>query len=447
MNINNFFKKDFTNFSVYSTYRGLGNYIDGQKPSSRKVVQVMMQNNISKNIKVATLGSKVIENTEYLHGEASMFNVIIGMAKNYPGTNNLNIIVPEGSFGNRIINDAAAPRYIYTKKSPIFDSIFHKDDLNILDEQFFEGTKIEPKTFLPIIPLILINGSEGIGSGFSQKILPRNVYEIIDYIKKYLKKEKLPSEIIPSFKNFKGFISKDEECKYIISGKLKIKNTSTIIIEELPIGYDLKSYIKVLNQLEDTNKIKSYKDSSNKNNFYFEIKVERKIISEKTEEQLIDLLKLNKRVSENFTVINESNSIELFNNEIELINSFIENRLFNYQKRKDKLIEEIEEEIKVINAKWMFIKSILDGQIKVHNRKKTEIENQLIENKFYKVNDSYNFLLNMPIHSFSEETFKELKKNEDLKIKEKNKLQKKTIKSFWMDDLNKLEQELKKQKY
>jgi DNA topoisomerase-2 len=143
------------------------------------------------------------------------------------------------------------------------------DDRDVLEEQWFEGERIEYKYYVPILPLILINGSEGIGNGFAQKILPRNIEDVKQEIANKLKSTKYTIKpLIPYFKGFNGLVEQNGESnRWIVSGSFTRVNTSTIHITEVPIGYDLKSYLQVLDDLVEKKVIKDYDDNSNDDNF------------------------------------------------------------------------------------------------------------------------------------------------------------------------------------
>jgi DNA topoisomerase-2 len=159
--------KELIHFSMYDVLRSIPSLCDGLKPSQRKVIFGMFKRNFSQEIKVAQLGAVVSELTAYHHGETSLFGTIINMAQDYPGSNNINLLNPNGQFGSRTQSgkDAASPRYIFTELSEITKNIYNKDDFEIIDYLEDDGQKIEPKFYIPILPMVLINGAQGIGTG------------------------------------------------------------------------------------------------------------------------------------------------------------------------------------------------------------------------------------------------------------------------------------------
>jgi len=258
MKLTEFYNTDYVDYSSYDNLRKIASLVDGQKNAARKIVYTVLENKINKKIKVSQLGSKVAEYAEYLHG--SLENVVVNMAKDYAGTNNLPLLQKKGNFGTRFTPEASAPRYIYTYGTDEFFELFKPEDNDILKHQTFEGNKIEPMFYVPTLPLLMINGSEGVSSGFAQKILPRSVETVIDYIKAKINNEETPA-LIPHFNDFRGNIEKGEHKQWIINGIVEKKNANTVVISELPVGYLMHSKIKARFNLMQISQIMICSDS------------------------------------------------------------------------------------------------------------------------------------------------------------------------------------------
>lgn len=437
MTITNFLNKELVNFASYSTLRAIGSLVDGQKNAQRKVIHTVQSKNIIKDQKVEILSGTVAIETEYLHGPQNLNSVIIGLAQKFVGNNNLPLLMREGNFGNRFEPEASAPRYILTLKEPIFDKIFIKEDNNILLNQNFEGTDIEPRFFVPTIPLILVNGSEGIATGFAQKILPRRVETIKEYIKEYLLGNKVP-ELPPYYNGFKGTIDKTEKPnQWIIGGKFKRISNTKVLITELPIGYNLKSYTKELDYLEDKKIIKNYKDlsESETDTFKFEVQLDSKSLKN-DDKYIMKLLKLNKLLTENFTVIDENNRVLSYTSPEEVINHYIKIKSQYLDKRKKYQLDKMNKDILLLASKYLFVKSVTEGEVIVNKKKKNEIISQIdpIE-RIIKDEGSYDYLLKMPIYSLTSEKLEELK---DKIMKLKKELEELSIKETsvtWSEEL------------
>jgi DNA topoisomerase-2 len=426
MKFEEFINNDFINYPVYDNTRKIASYIDGLKNTSRKVLYTVLEKNITKPTIVSRLSATVAEFTNYVHGQVSIEGVIVNMAQDFVGANNLPYLVPEGHFGDRLSPEPAASRYINTYLQPYIRDIYKKEDDSILEEQFFEGQKIEYKYYVPIIPMLLVNGSEGVSTGFAQKILPRNIKDLINYIKG--KKTKLK----PYFRGFKGTI-KEYENGWEIFGKFERIGRTRLTIFELPIGYDLKSYLKVLNDLEEKKIIKSYKDKSQNGEFLFELNVSSEF-NKLDDKEIIKKLKLSKKVVENFTCIDENNKIIEFNNVFELFDKFIEIRLQFYEKRKNYLLKKYQEEISFLLDKAKFIKSIIDNKLIINKKSKKDILEQC-KNLNIKFGEDH---LRMNLYNLTEEKINELK-SQIKSLQEKiDTLSKKSPKEIWIEELSQL---------
>ena len=257
MDITTFANTDFINYVAYDNYRSIASMVDGLKLSGRKVLYTLIEDNVNTPIKVSTCMSDASKKTNYIHGESSLYSVIVSLAQEFAGTNNLPLLARAGTFGNRCIPDAAAPRYIKTCKEKYVDDLFDPLDYENLIEQNFEGSKIEPKYFVPILPMIVINGSIGLSTGFAQKIFPHDPREVIKYIENKLNNKQVQCNLNPYFYGYTGTIKPGEELgSYYFCGVLKKITNVKYEITEIPPTYNLNSYIKILDQLVDEKKIK-----------------------------------------------------------------------------------------------------------------------------------------------------------------------------------------------
>jgi DNA topoisomerase-2 len=363
------------------------------------------------------------------------------MAQDYIGTNNLPLLAKEGNFGKRFTNAAAAPRYIYTYGSPILFQLMNKNDTAILKEQFFEGNKIEPAFYLPELPLLIINGSNGIASGFKQMILPRDQKAVLRYLKKRLNGTiKKQFDALPYFQGFTGTVEKDTDNRFKISGVAKRINTTTVEITEIPVGIELAKYISILQKLKDKDVIKGFTDKSDKEKFNFIISFTRQQLKKlDTDEKLYDTLKLIKYETEIYNAVDEDNAVETFKSIGDIFDYYIKVKLKYTQNRKDYLLQKYADEIAVDNSKYYFIKGIVDGTIKVNNRKTDAIIKDLEKiDEILPLDSNYKYLLNMNIHSLTKEKLKQLKDSITAKKQLIKDLKKKKLEEIWLDDLNNL---------
>lgn len=448
MNISDFYRVDGCNYASYDNYRKIASVADGLKPSSRKCLYVVLKNNVNSPKKVSILKSDTAAQTQYLHGDQSLEGVLVSMAQNFAGSNNIPLLQRKGTFGNRLKPVAAAGRYIFTCKEDYLDKIFRKEDEALLTEQIFEGDKIEPKFYIPVIPMLVVNGNVGLTTGFTQRILPRNPKDVIKYIEAKLDGKKNLPKVEPWFVGFNGDIVQNKEkgeSSWIISGKCRKVSSNEIEITEIPINYDLESYCEVLDALEDAREIKDYKDLSDNGQFKFLVKLYR------VEGQGIDIdspdllekFKLVQNYTEFYTSMNEDNKIVEFGSIYEILDYFYDLRLSYYEKRKTWLINDLERRIKENVSRYVFISGVISGDIVVAKKTDEQIAKQLDKvDKIIKLNDSYDYLVNMPIRSMTKEKLDQLK---ELLKKLKDKLvETKSISAqdFWRSDLEELKKTL-----
>jgi DNA topoisomerase-2 len=288
--------------------------------------------------------------------------------------------------------------------------------------------------------MLLINGSEGISSGFAQKILPRNPAEILKYLKYYLKKPDAvvkPFKNLPYFEGFKGTIKEDPETgAVIVQGVVKKIKQNLVKITELPIGYNLKSYIKVLDKLEDQGKIQTYKDLSNKS-FEIDVTIPTKVL--KSIKDLVTYLKLEKRTQENWTVMSEQNTVLQLDGPDDVMQRYMKVKLDYLQKRKDNLITNMTQDIRIMVSKYVFIQSIVNDELVISNKPMKEIEHKLkLIDKIIEIDDTYEYLLRMNIGSLTKERMEKLLEQIKNTKADLDKLKKQTPQEMWLEDLENL---------
>lgn len=438
MKITDFFNGDYVDQASYDNLRKIASLIDGQKNASRKILYTVLEKNVKEKVKVSQLGSKVAEFAEYLHG--SLDGVVVNLAQDFSGTNNIPLLQKKGNFGTRFSPEASASRYIYAYGSNKFFELFKKEDIPVLKHQTFEGQQIEPMFYVPSLPILLINGSEGVSSGFAQKILPRSPQKITQYIKDYLNGSLKPSKknsLEPFYEGFNGTIFQgDTHDQWLIKGVVEKVGINKVIISEVPVGYDLKGYIKVLDDLEDRKIIQSYRDKSEDDSFLFEVTIPSKSLKEWDEETLLNKLKLVKKVTENYTVLDENNKIKVFNNVKELLEHYMTVKLTYLDKRKTHQINSLEDELKLDFSKYVFIQRVINDDLIINKRKKSDIEKDLdaVEN-IIKRNESYDYLLNMPIMSLTEERLEKLRNEIKAKKESLDKLKESDLAEIWINEL------------
>ena len=441
--ITEFLSNEYKEFALYSIEgRAIPSVIDGFKPTQRKIIHIASQvwkSGSEKNLKVFQLSGKVASDAFYHHGDMSLSNAIINLAQKFK--NNAPLLEEDGQFGSLRSPQAGAPRYIGTKLSPNFKLIYK--DFELLEYKEEEGETIEPKFFLPVIPTVLINGGSGIAVGFASNILNRDIKDIIDACIKYLSGKNIGT-LKPSLNGFFGDFTQDQTLskKWIIRGKFQKINTNTVKIIELPPSMTYEKYEETLDRLVESKDIVSYEDNC-KDNIDYTIKFTRTQLENISDESIFKLLKLEESETENFNTLDEFGKLKIFESAEDILKYFVDFRLTYYEKRKEYQLQTLLQELRVLGNRGKFIKLILDGKLVVNNTTKSEIITQIEQNNFDKVDDSYDYLLRMPIYSLTKEVFDKLKSDFTSKKEEIEVLKSKEPKELYLKDLNELKKNFK----
>lgn len=444
--VSDFFSVDLPSYGAYDNIRKIASYVDGFKNSQRKIIFTMLKKYPKDYIKTETLANVCAAFTNYLHGAANLGGVVNTMAQSFVGANNYPLLTGNsGGFGSRITPECAASRYTRVAQSSLLKSLILSVDDAIIGQQLFEGDLIEPKFFVPVFPVLFLNGSSGLSTGFSQDILPRNPDEIILYIKKKLagtEKPRLP--LLPWFRGHLGKVELNPDTGAAESFGVIAKNSSTsYTITELPIGVEVKKYVEQLDKMCDNGTIQDYKNgcSTKTDKIKFEIKTTRDFTKKNEGRRLYEVLKLVKSLPETLNCIDENNRVREFTSIQDILDNFIKIRLEFYKARKEYLLKSLEFDLKKLASKWIFCDGIIKKTIKVANTKKDDIVKQLEANqKIIKIDNSYDYLLHIPIYQVTLEKMAELKKEIGEKKTEYDTTKKTTIEEMWLKDL----QELKK---
>ena len=449
--------KDFLNgelkdYAIYKTMQQLPHFLDGLSQTQRKIIWVL-SSRANQKIKIADIYSLIYNETKYLHGDLSAKNVANNLAA--PWNNNINLIESRANFGSRTNKSAAAARYASTKFAEVSKFLFPNIDKNIRDKEYLEGAEIEPKYMSTVLPIALLNGFSGIAMGFSSSIIARDPVEVAKVLRDLLagKRKTIPKSIKPFTPYFKGKIEQGENDKqFIFIGAIKkgkaTKKYGTLIIDELPPRYQRESYIEFLNDLVEKGIIASWKDRCQKNDFYFEIKVPFEVY-QKTENELLNMFNLIQKQSENITFLNytkDKKEILEYDSVSEYLVDWIKEKIKTYVARKQFILDDLKYKIQVAENRARFIKMIIDKELVIEKRKKSVIVADLEKHKFMKIEESYNYLLNMPLWNLTHEKIDELNSTVKQLKAQYAEIEQKEPRQFWLDDLELLMPYLKKEK-
>ena len=463
MSCNEFIDTELIHFSNYSNDRSIPSICDGLKPSTRKIMFSCFKRNLITEIKVAQLAGYVSENAGYHHGEKSLEGAIVGLSQDFVGSNNLNLLEPIGQFGTRLLGgkDAAQSRYIFTKLNPLTKIIFNPEDeplYNYLDD---DGTSIEPSSYCGIIPMILVNGNQGIGTGFSTSVPAYNPLDIINQIKNKIN-GKSYSKILPWYKNFNGIIEEIGNNNYLTRGKYTKISSMEIRITELPIGTWTEKYIEFLDKCSvekgeqnDNHFIRNYIDNSTESSVNILLRFSTTVLAKILVKPAVNgisyiekLLKLTTKINtENMWLFDTENKIHKYNSIYEIIDEWYDYRFGLYIKRKEFILNKLNKELDIIKYKVKFIDEIINDTLNIRNKSKINVY-EILDSKSYpklslKLDDdnkNYDYLLNMNFYKLTSEEITKLKSEKEKKETEYETLLNTTEAQIWTNELDDLKQ-------
>ena len=437
-----FVDKELIQFSIKDVKRSIPSMIDGLKPSQRKILYCCFKRNLTTETKVAQLSGYVSEHSAYLHGEVSLQGAIVNLAQNFVGSNNLNILKPNGQFGTRTHGgkDASQPRYIFTQLSNLTHDVYKKEDECLLDYLKEDAMSIEPEYYVPIIPMVLVNGAIGIGTGYSTNIPTYNPLDLINVCKDMVAQEgKIKKLAIkPWARGFKGTIAKgDQPNTFTCSGVYKYINSTTVEILELPIGMwteDYKAFIDDYTQKNPTI-LKDYDALYTTQTPHF-------ILYFAKEDQFDEkTFKMTTKISlNNMHLFDENDVIRKYTNVKEILESFYKVRIGFYEKRKIAMIKRLEEDKNEADEKARFIEYVIAKKIILLNAKIADLEAVLEKFEFKLINGTYNYLLHMPIQSLTAERVQDLRKEAENLARKLEEYLGMKIQDMWIKELDELYQ-------
>ncbi|XP_070777394.1 DNA topoisomerase 2-beta isoform X2 [Enoplosus armatus] len=485
LSYNDFINKELILFSNSDNERSIPSLVDGLKPGQRKVLFTCLKRNDKREVKVAQLAGSVAEMSAYHHGEQALMMTIVNLAQNFVGSNNVNILQPLGQFGTRINGgkDAASPRYIFTMLSPLAKLLFPAMDANLLKFLYDDNQKVEPEWYIPIIPMVLVNGAEGIGTGWACKIPNYDPREIVNNINRMLNHQD-PLPMLPSYKNFKGLIHELGQNQYLVSGEVSVIDRNTIEITELPVRTWTQAYKESVLEpmLQGSDKtpalISDYKEYHTDSTVKFVVRMSEEKLAQAEAAGLHKVFKLQSSLTCNSMVLfDHMGCLKRYDSVQDILKEFFELRLQYYRLRKDWALGNLGAEAAKLSNQARFVLEKIEGKISIENKSKRELIRMLVQKGYesdpvaawvkaqeksqeedYRDGDesdssvdsgsssgpNFNYILNMPLWCLTKEKVAELLKQRDQKRGELNDLQKKYPEDLWKDDLAVFIEELDK---
>jgi len=460
-----FMTREMKHFSIYDNQRSIANGMDGLKISLRKILfAAFKKGGLKTEIKVAQFSGYVSEHSGYHHGEASLNAAIVGMAQNFVGSNNINLFEPNGQYGTRLAGgrDSASERYIFTQLNAITRLIYRAEDDAVLEYLDDDGQLVEPTFYAPVVPMVLINGTKGIGTGFSTDIMCHNPLQVIDYIQNMLlkKPEAEWGTIEPYYRGFKGTIT-----ALAAPGKFLVKGLHTVDaakkqvrVTELPVGYWTEDFKKHLETLIESGAIKDYVDMSTDTVVDFTITFPATAdfgalaatVDHGCCTAVEKLLKLYTTEStSNMHLFDSQDQLKKYGNVRDIVLDYYATRLDLYGKRKTHQLAAMAAELRVLSNKARYIQELLDGSIDLRRKRGDELTSMLQSKGYDAISQGdrsecggdYKYLLKLPMDSVSEENVHKLLKEKGQKELCHATLKGTSIEQLWLADLAELRAE------
>ncbi|KAM9891652.1 hypothetical protein OXX69_012244, partial [Metschnikowia pulcherrima] len=384
--ISNFINEELILFSMADNIRSIPSVLDGFKPGQRKVLFGCFKRNLVNEMKVAQLAGYIGEKTAYHHGEQSLMQTIIGLAQNFIGSNNMNLLKPNGAFGTRAAGgkDFSAARYIFTELNEITRKVF-----NPLDDALYEYIQddeqtVEPEWYLPVIPMLLVNGAEGIGTGWSTNIPSFNPVDLVNNIRKLMEGHEL-DELVPWYRGWEGEIERIGPGKYKAKGLIEQIDEKTVEISEIPIKTWTNNVKEFLLDAIENDKTAWIKDMEEQHTskIRFVVKLTEAEMMKTRKIGFLERFKLVSTINmSNMVAFDPEGRIKKYDDPNEILRDFYFVRLLFYQKRKDHMTEALQNQLIKLSEQARFIKLIIDKELSISNKKRSLLVQMLTELKF-----------------------------------------------------------------
>ncbi|KAI6171976.1 DNA topoisomerase 2 [Aphelenchoides besseyi] len=385
-----FVNKELILFSNADNERSIPSLVDGLKPGQRKVMFACFKVVEKKEMKVAQLAGAVGAMSAYHHGETSLASTIVNLAQNFVGTNNINLLLPNGQFGTRLCGgkDNASARYIYTQLNPVAKTLFPSADENVLRFLFEDNQQIEPEWYCPVIPMVLVNGAEGIGTGWSTKVPNYNPRELVENMRRLIRGEEM-KPMVPWYRKFNGSIIQATDGKYLTIGEVGILGNDTIEITELPIKTWTSNYkAALLNpMLEGTQKtpatILDFSEYHTEDTVKFVVKMDPQQLRKYESKGLHESFKLISSINTTSMVLFDANGcLRKYDTPEQICREFFDVRKQKYIERKAFLEGMLTAQSERLSEQARFILMKIKNEIHVENKRRAAIIDQLVQHNF-----------------------------------------------------------------
>ncbi|KAJ3370984.1 DNA topoisomerase 2 [Allomyces arbusculus] len=460
ISIADFVNKELMLFSIADNHRSIPSVVDGLKPGQRKILYGCFKRKLKGEVKVFQLAGYISEHTAYHHGEQSLCATIIGMAQDFVGSNNVNVLEPCGQFGTRLQGgqDAASPRYIFTALPSVTRRLFHPQDDALLNYLEDDGQRIEPAWYLPVLPMVLVNGSQGIGTGWSTSIPNYNPLDVVENLRRIMRGES-PEDMVPWYRGFKGTISRIGTDRFKVQGICTRTDDTTIEITELPIGTWTQTFKGMLEDYMtgDAPVIADYKEYHTDTAVHFVITLSPAWAN-------ADMDALDKKfkltttlATSNMVCFDEHGRIKKYASTTQILQDFYTLRLAYYGKRKEWLTAQLLKEYSRLENRVRFVTEVINRTLIIERKKKAQLCTELRQRKYLEIakdgslkeaqdddenevedasTTGFDYLLSMPLYSLTFEKVEQLEVEMMKKKAELDYVLSQSPEDMWQTDLD-----------
>jgi len=446
-----FIDRELIHFSDYDLQRSIPSAVDGLKPSLRKILCACVKRKLtSGEIRVAQLAGFVSESMQYHHGEVSLQGAIVGMAQDFVGANNVNLLMPIGQHGSRLCggSDAASARYIYTRLSRAATLLFRAEDSAVLEHLEDEGAKVEPRFYVPIVPVVLINGTVGIGTGFSTSVPSHDPRAVIANVRRAIAGEPL-EPMVPWYRGFKGAVVDGPDGRRWSAGTFVRKSAAVGEVTELPVGTWTEPYKEHLESLVG-GVLKGFENQSSDLAVRFVLRfqdgptLDRLLngVEPSGFSKLQAALKLvsNKGLSTtNMHLYGPRGAIRKYADAEAIVREHYDVRFATYTARKARLDADLSAELTLLAAKARFVRETIGGVIPILGIKSADLESLLDTREYPRIDDGYCYLTRLPVSTLTAERASALERDAELKGVELAALRGTSESEMWLAELDELD--------
>jgi len=471
--IDDFLNQDLIHFSSYSVQRAIPCLLDGCAPARRKILYYFLQCSKAASAaskggagggyeKVAQAAANCAAKTNYHHGEVSLMEGVIGLAQDFVGAGNAPYLERQGQFGSRLLGgkDHAAARYIFTKASPLAHALFPAEDEALLEYREDEGKRVEPLYYVPVLPVVLLNGATGIGTGFSTHVPCYAFEQVCEMTRAFVHGREIRSCVVPGYLGFAGKVTAKDSAAggtgsgYWTEGSFERVDSHTLRITELPIGRWTETALSDYKGMADGSSKKKGGGGlvpiaivNRSTDMLVSIELSFPVdVGAIADDEVSRALKLKSTLSTaNMYLFDSEYALKKYESIVEIVEAHGRVRRELYAKRKAQQLEVFATKCAVLEQRCSFVSLLVSGELTLKGTSKEELIRSMVEKGLgaipatFRGVPGHEHLLSMSIAAFASENISKMREelaglHAQLKL-----LEAKSPEDLWEDDIGKVE--------